>query len=263
MMKLRIELLTVGVLALTFGAPAALAELESDELRVTVGPGAIVSPEFEGADEYDLTPVPYIDIRYGDVFFASYVDGIGARLVNWNGVSAGPLAKIDFGRDEDDSRYLTGLGDIGIGVELGGFLQYDYGRYFTTRLELRQAVSGHDGFVADWKAAVKFRLADNVFGSVGPLISYGGSTYMESYFGISPAQSLASGYAVYDADAGIESAGLNANLIYRATDEISLAAFGSYKRLLGDAADSPIVRGPGGSADQFFAGAAVSYTFGF
>jgi outer membrane protein len=263
MTKLRIELLALGVFALTFNASAAMAEFESDELRVTVGPGIIVSPKFEGADEYEATPVPYVDIRYGEVFFASYIDGIGARLVNWNGFSAGPVARVDFGRDEDDSRYLTGLDDIEIGVELGGFLQYDYDRYFTTRLELRQAISGHDGFVADWKAAVKFRLAENVFGSVGPQISYGGSNYMESYFGISPAQSLASGYAVYDADAGFKSAGVNANLIYRATEEISLAAFGGYKRLIGDAADSPIVKGPGGSPDQFFAGAALTYTFGF
>lgn len=258
-----IQLLALAAFGLNFTWAPAVADEAGNALRVTIGPGVIVSPEFEGAEKYDVTPVPYVDIRYGEVFFASYVDGIGARLVNWHGFSAGPLVRVDFGRDEDDSRYLSGLGDIEIGVELGGFFQYDYDRYFTTRLELRQAVSGHNGFVADLEAAVKFRLAESVFGSIGPQISYGGSDYMENYFGVTPAQSIASGYAIYDADAGFKSAGVNANLIYRVTDRISLAAFGGYKRLIGDAAESPIVKGPGGSPDQFLAGAGLTYTFGF
>lgn len=255
---MKVRVLPVLPLLLALGAAPSV---QADELKVTLGPALLYAPEFSGAEDNELKPVPFVDIRYGDWFFASYMDGIGARLFEHEGFSFGPLLRPEFGRDEEDSSALAGLGDIDFGVEAGGFLRYDYGRGFNAKLELRQAIGGHEGFVGDVGAALNLPLAENVFVSLNPYAKFGDSTYNDAFYGISAAQSAASGYTVHDTGFGFNSAGANVILLFMATEEISVAGFGGYSRLLGDAADSPLVKGPGGSPDQFILGAGLTYTF--
>jgi len=81
---------------------------------------------------------------------------------------------------------------------------------------------------------------------------------METYFGISPAQSARSGYDVYEADGGFKDVGVTLGLDYMFTERIGIGGRAQYKRLLGDAADSPIVDNEG-SADQFLSTLFLTY----
>ena len=59
-----------------------------------------------------------------------------------------------------------------------------------------------------------------------------------------------------------KSAGVGAAITWQATDKIETSAFAEYKRLMGPAADSSLVK-ERGSRDQFLIGLSATYRFDF
>ncbi len=90
--------------------------------------------------------------------------------------------------------------------------------------------------------------------------TYASEDYMEEYFGIDSSDASRSGLDRFDADDGIKDFGLNIGLTYKFTDSWSTTGSASYKRLLSDAEDSPVTDDEG-SANQFFAGLLINYSF--
>jgi MipA family protein len=238
----------------------------------TVGAGMVYAPVYLGADSYALSALPNIRITYADKFFFSINDGVGYNVINQGGWRIGPIGRYDFGRSEDgDSPFriagektddLRGLGDIDGTVELGGFLEYSFDR-FTAKVELRQGVNGHEGFVGD--AEVRYSqeitgLGRPIILSVGPNLKFAGSNYNGAYFGIDAGQSARSGLARYDAGAGVVSYGVGGAVIVPIRDAISMAVFAGYNRLASEAADSPLVK-TRGSNNQAAIGISVGYAF--
>ena len=238
-----------------------------------VGGGGFYAPTYSGDDDYQANLVPFIRITKGDEFFLSVQEGAGWALVNDDGFRAGPLATLDFGRDEDGaspfaisgdvSPDLIGLGDVDFTVALGGFAEYETGDV-TFKLRAGRAVSSHEGMTAelamDYNARI-MSLGPPLIISAGPRLKWADNKYNQAYYGITSDQALASGLPVFDADSGLVSFGLGANAILPLSrDGLGLTIFGSYDRLTGDASDSPLVR-QRGSADQFFGGAAIAYRF--
>jgi len=238
-----------------------------------VGGGGFYAPTFSGDDEYAVSAVPFIRVTKGDVFFASVQEGAGYALINnKNGLRAGPLATIDFGRDEQgsspfqitggDNQDLVGLGNISTTVGLGGFAEYKFGD-FKLKAKAVRAVSSHNGLTAE--LGVDFDKTITGFGpplfvAVGPKINFADDNYNQAFYGITAQQSGASGLAEFQADSGILSYGVGGSLIMPLTYKTAITLFGSYDRLTGDAAGSPLIR-ERGSADQFFGGAAIAYKF--
>ena len=66
--------------------------------------------------------------------------------------------------------------------------------------------------------------------------------YMRSLFGVTPVQAAASGYPAFTPGSGFKDVTCGLNGHYRIAARWSVVANVSYKRLIGDAADSPIVR---------------------
>lgn len=260
-------LMAVGV------ADGALAQDEKREgWSLNIGAGALVAPTYDGDDDYRLSLLPNVQLSYGDSFFASVQEGVGYRWINTDELKAGPIGRIKFSRDEDgdqtfavtgeDTDDLRGLGDVDTSIELGGFIDYEIGA-LTLGFEARQAVSGHDGFVVDVDARWSGRsmaFGPPIFWSVGPRAKFVGESYNEAYFGVTPAQSLASGLPVYDADGGLHSYGLGASAVYPLTRDRAwaLVAVAGYDRLAGDAESSPLVR-ERGSPDQLSVGLFLSH----
>ncbi len=236
-----------------------------------VSAGLVVSPSYLGADSYQLSAVPNLSITYDDRFFAS-LEGVGYNIINSHGWRLGPIARYDFGRDEDgsnplaiaggDTDDLRGLGDVDGTVELGGFLEYSY-EELSTRLELRQGVGGHEGLIGE--VEVSYDDALTVFGreayySVGPELVFADKNYTSAYFDVNAEQSAASGLSQFDAGGGLLSVGIHASMAVPLVDDLSLIGFAGYDRLTGDAADSSLVRARG-SANQVVGGVFLSYRF--
>jgi len=270
---LRSPLLVATIVAIS-GNAFAQERPTQEGWRVTVGAGALYAPAYEGDDTYRLSVLPNVQVAYGERFFASVQDGVGYRLVNEPSFRAGPIARLKFARAEDgdqpfaitgeDSDDLRGLGDVDASAELGGFIEYDIGA-LTLSLEARQAISGHDGFVADlgarWSGRAQI-LGQDVIWSAGPRLRFVDDTYNAAYFGVTPTQAGASGLAVYQAGGGLYSYGLSTSLIFPLTRDGRWAGVlvGGYDQLEGDAAASPLVE-QRGNASQASVGVFVSRQF--
>lgn len=229
--------------------------------QVTLGAGALLTPEYSGADTYDVSPIPFLDIRYRDLAFLSSREGLGVNAYQDDAWRVGPLLRWDFGRDQDDADALDGMGDVDGTLELGAFVYYTI-QPVTLGLEARQALDGHEGFLVDLSATWAGRLGPQTFFTLGPRLTYASEDYMQSYYGVSQDQSARSGYDRFDAGAGLRDIGLVGSLTWVFRPSWALTGFAESSRLLGDAADSPLVDAAG-DPNQLFVGAALTYRFGF
>src|SRR5690606_26259659 len=110
----------------------------------------------------------------------------------------------DFGRDEDRSAALHGLGDIKARPEVGAFynLQPTPHTFITTSLRYG-AGQGRDGLLLDVGAGVNAQLAPAWRLGAGVSATWANANYTRSYFGIDAGQAARSGLAVYRPGAGI------------------------------------------------------------
>lgn len=265
---------TLAIAIMATSGTALAQEAGEDGWRVTIGAGVLYAPTYEGDDEHRLSLLPNVEVTYDDVFFASVQNGIGYRVINTPSWRAGPIGRIKFSRNEDgeqsfavggdDTNDLRGLGDVDTTIEVGGFVEYELGAV-TFSAEARQAVSGHESWVADLGARWSDRGA--VFGrdviwSVGPRARFVGDGYNETYFGVTAAQSITSGLPVYEASGGLHSYGLGASLIAPLSRDPSwsLVFVAGYDRLTDDAGDSPLVQ-QRGAEEQASIGAFIARRF--
>ncbi len=89
------------------------------------------------------------------------------------------------------------------------------------------------------------------------IVNIANSQYAETYFGINDTQAAASGLNTYSPSAGIKSAGVQIDVMRMFTNKWSLLGQIKYERMLGDAADSPIVL----DENQYALGLAAVYEF--
>lgn len=239
----------------------------------SLGVATRYQPAFAGSADYQLIAFPDFKVEYGDRFFAAPFEGVGCTIIDGDGWRIGPIAKVDFGRTEDDGNpfriagnatsALRGLGDVDMALELGGFLEYSVGP-FSYSLELRQGLGGHAGLIGETNLRV-MGFAD-VFGppimyAFGPQATCADAAYANAYFGITARQSARSGLDRYTAEAGLVSYGIGASVIMPITEAVSLGLFGSYDRMAGSAADAPLIR-ERGDEDQLMIHVGMRYEFG-
>ena len=128
------------------------------------------------------------------------------------------------------------------------------------RTEVRRGFGGHDGVVADvfldavWRPSKRWTIAG------GPRLEFESSNALKPYFGITPDVSARSGLPAYKPSGGLETIGAGVQVSYLLTEQIRLYSFTEYERLVGSAADSPLVR-LRGTPDQFTVGTGVTYSF--
>ena len=248
-------LIGAAALALLAASPAAA------QRTVTVGLGAQASPKYPGADNYGIGPMPIFDIRRPGqpITFESADDGAGFGLLSYDSViNFGPAVRFQSKRDENDVG--AAVGNVGFTVEVGGFVSIHPSRNFRIRAELRKGLGGHRALVGSLGADVIFRDDQNYIFSIGPRVRWADNRYHDRYFGVTPAVAGATGLATLDPDGGIYAVGGIANFTRRLGRNWGMQAYAGYDRLVGDAADSPIVRAYG-SRDQFSGGAGLWIEF--
>lgn len=242
-------------IALFAASPAAA------QRTVTLGLGAQAYPKYPGADNYGIGPMPVFDLRRPGqpITYESADDGAGFDILGRDSViNFGPALRFQNKRDENDVG--APVGDVGFTVEVGGFVSINPSRNFRIRAELRKGLGGHRALVGSLGADVIFRDDQNYIFSIGPRVRWADNKYHDRYFGVTPAVAGATGLATLDPDGGIYAVGGMANFTRRLGSNWGLRAYAGYDRLVGDAADSPIVRAFG-SRDQFSGGAGLWLEF--
>lgn len=264
-------LFAAAVLALaTLPAAAQNPEQPRGDWRVVVGGMGFAAPSYEGSDRTKLRALPLVDIEWRETVFLDTRRGLGANLVtlrdpNGRGAfRAGPLVNWRFARDADDDSDLRGLGDVKGGADLGAFANYDYGPFGFNLLGRKNVSHSELGATIEVSARYRIPLGETTPRGprtmliLGPVATWADSDYMRSYFGVTAAQSRASGLAAYAPSSGFKDAGLAGTAIHRFGDNWALTGIAGYSRLIGDAADAPLVK-QRGSANQFRVGLGLTY----
>ncbi|MCW2382676.1 MULTISPECIES: MipA/OmpV family protein [unclassified Sphingobium] len=249
--------LTLGLTLGAFASTASAKEKEPRRVRIAIGPE--IQPSFPGADSLSVRPFLEGDIARGDepFEFEAPDESFGIPVVSVGGFEVGPSMAVEGKRKADE---VPGFVKVNRSLELGGFVQMFLAPSFRLRADLRQGVTGHEALVGSVSADWIMRDGDRWLVSVGPRVTLGSGKHQRTWFGVSPAQAAASGLPVFEAKGGVQSVGAAAGLIRQLDARWSLHGYARYDRLVGDAADSPVVRAYG-ARDQFSGGLALGYTF--
>ncbi|MEM7074922.1 MAG: MipA/OmpV family protein [Pseudomonadota bacterium] len=209
-------------------------------------------PAYFGADE--TIPFPRISpnvlsvsfgaLQYGDED-ASFDDDPNLRPM---GLGFGPSLRYITSRRASDNAELTGLNDIQDAFEVGAQVFYVWPNV-ETFAALRYGLWGHESWVGELGGYYVLRPGNDFAFRFGPRLLYGTDRFADTYFGVTPAEALASSFSAYDPDGGLVSAGLEMIATYQLSRKWWLEGRVRWDRLQGDAAGSPIVAQ--GSEDMF------------
>ncbi len=243
------SILSGAVLALL--ATPALAAGQRQGNVLTLGGGVDVAPRYSGSDKSRVTAAQVVDYAMANGFFISTTRGLGYgnRVGNLDYSAA---LSYRAGRKDRDvssdsiasgSDYLRGMGDIkGSAVVVPG-LGYRITDWLNVQLQAEVPVSERDN-----GEAVDFGIASPLYTSPENSVtlaltgSWGSSKYMQTYYGVSAAQSAASGFARHDAGSGIYAYSLNLDWTHKLTSRWSVLTAAGVMQLTGEAGDSPIVQ---------------------
>ena len=225
-----------------------------------LGGFALLSPDYEGSDDVQVQGFPFLDVSWRNRFFVNFQQGLGVNIIRNKNLTFGTSIGYYGSREEDDNEALTGLGDVGKGIDGRLFVFVPVGPISLTSMYRRDLSGNHDGSV--------FSVGTLYFKSISPKLrvnlqgrlNFASENFMNTYFDINISQASRSSMNAYDADAGIKDISAFNILIYSLTRHWNVVSFLGFSRLLGDAANSPIVKEKG-TANQFRFGLGFSYRF--
>ena len=151
------------------------------------------------------------------------------------------------------------MGDISRTLTSGVFFNYRRG-VLRFRSEIRQDILNNShGLVAKAGIGSKFPVGKPLFSAyVGT--TWANKTNAQTFYGVNNRQQLNSRFGRYDADAGFQDVSVTVSSGYQLNENWAIQGRLEYRRLLDDAADSPLVS-DNGSANQYLIGAGLSYIF--
>ncbi|NKB44189.1 MAG: hypothetical protein GKS03_07895, partial [Alphaproteobacteria bacterium] len=197
--------------------------------NIRIGLGPVFTPAYEGSDDYKIKAAPLISFRYRDLVQVDNnqirVNVFGSdSLFRSERFKAGPILKLDFGRDETDSPDLLGLGDVGTNLELGIFASYTAGPVRARIRAQHDVISGHSGMRVIGDLGVAVYRSDRLAVTSNLSATWTDSSYMGAYFGVTAAQALASGLTAFTATSGLKDISLAFGANYQVTDTWAVVA---------------------------------------
>ena len=255
--------LIAGAMTVGLAAPAfAQDDVDGDDGgRTRVGLGPNFYPSYPGSDEHDIGPlIEFESADDGELFdFGAPDDSFGFSLIDAGGFRFGPVLGWEGTRTAEDVG-APNLPKVKFSIEPGAFAAVDLGESFRLRAEARKGVTGHKGWIATAGADFIARNGDDWLFSIGPRVTWSNNRYHDAWFGVSPAAAFASGLPAYNPGGGIHAYGATASFLTQLGPRWGIYTYAKYDRLVGDAADSPIVT-QFGSRHQYSGGLALTYVF--
>lgn len=246
--------------------------------RLTIGAGVAYLPDYEGSDDHRYTPLPAANGTVWGMSFTVLGNRASLDLIpdpegaGWN-FQLGPVAVINFNRTNQDAiedRRVRALGEIDTAVEVGGYvgigktgLIHDYDtlsasisyRHDVTRIHNTGIITPSINYTTplSTKALVGFFASAEIVQD----------RYARTYFGVTPAGSIASGLPVFVPEGGQKDINFGGLFTYALTGNLTkglaLVAGFNYRKLVNDFADSPIVS-IAGSRHNWTVGAGLALT---
>lgn len=181
---------------------ARLFEPNLPEWRDIAGAAAEVQPAYDGARAYKVSGGPVVNIYYRDVAFFSTGEGLGYNFLRGDHYQVGIGLTYDLGRNQKlDGANLNGMGDIKaapVGKLYGSWV---LSKKFPMilRVAARQYAGGAQGAVGNASVYLPLPGSSRTFVMfAGPSITMGTAHYLQTVYGVSEQQSLASGHPEYN-----------------------------------------------------------------
>jgi outer membrane scaffolding protein for murein synthesis (MipA/OmpV family) len=273
------RLLAAG--AMLLGAPALAQENplpEDDGNSLTIGAGVGYVPSYEGSNDYRIIPAAIVRGEVGGHGFftrglQAYFDLIPEAPGEKLDLSIGPVAAVRLNRTSSikDAR-VRALGELDTAIEVGAFagiaktgvITSDFDTLSFRVAYLKDVAGAHGSSIISPSLEYGTPLSRFSYVGLGASAEFVGDGYASYYFDVTPAGSLASGLAPFQADGGFKSWSVNLFGAQALTGDLvrglSLFAVGSYTRLQGDFRRSPIVA-DAGSPNQWFGAFGLAYSF--
>ena len=236
-----------------FAGALAVRDDRDQEWKVNLGAGAFYAPEGTGSEDYKVFPLPLVDAEFRDTFFFSTARGFGVNLARRQNLKAGFRITIDYGRDASASPRTKTLKDVDPAPEAGAFLENYVGSY-RFKLDIRQALGGHDGMVGGFDIARASRMADDIILLIGGKVTAADATYMDSYYGVPRSNRT---LKAHSPSSGLHDVAVYLAMVYQIDRNWYFSYDVRYSQLLGDAASSPVTEKSG----QGYLGLTVGYRF--
>lgn len=271
-------LVTFVTAGLVLAAPSGACATDGNSggaKSLAVGAQAVIKPKYEGSDEHDTYVLPMVIPKFSGsddenpstfkkirrrVNFRG-LDDIRFRVLGRGTFEAGAVGGYIGGRDQDDAVRLLGLGDIDGGLVLGGYAGFRYGDVMFDAAVIDQVSGDSAGAQVRLGAEIKRQITPAVKVTARAGTTFASDKYMQTYFGVTPTQAANSvvGLPAFNASSGIKDVHLILGAETWLKDRWVLRAGGRYGRLLGDAADSPVIE----TEDQFSGTLGLAYKFNF
>jgi outer membrane protein len=231
---------------------------------VAVGVG--MYPDYIGSDDYAIGAIPLARYKFwGNRDVQLIGNTLNVNLLDAGGWRLGPSGILRFGRSDVEDDVVDRVHEIDPSIDLGAFAGYTWVdrneprfRVGTSAWALADVTDSHGG----WTAGANVFGAYPVFRALtligGGAFSYGSGSYMSTYFGVTPADSEASGLAVYQPDAGVRDVRGWLVALVHLSPHWTIGGGIIYSRLADEPGRSPIVS-ERGSRDQWIFGAGAMY----
>jgi outer membrane scaffolding protein for murein synthesis (MipA/OmpV family) len=221
-----------------------LFQTEQPEWREVAGAAADLQPAYDGSRAYRVMGGPVINVQYRDIAFASTGEGIGVNFLRGAYYRVGAAVSYDLGRlERDDYTNLRGFGNISAAPVAKIFASYVFSKDFplVVRISVRDILGGANGAVADIGGYLPLPGSSRQFVMfAGPSVTLATHHFLQSEFGVTASESLASGHPVFDPHAGLEAAGVGFSSTKFFGDHWLVSLDGAFSKLLGSAGVSPV-----------------------
>lgn len=221
----------------SLGASGAAHAADGD--HIIIGLGAANLPGYKGSDRRITNAVPLVDVQKGR-FFAKSNAGLGLNLYQNSHVAIGAGINWMKGYRAEDAP--AGFG--GVKDALGGrvFVATRLGDAIVTFSFTQALTEKERGLQMDTQVAHPWRATERLTLAPSLAVSAGNAKYMNSYFGVDGARSARSGLSQYSLKGGVKEVTLGIRASYKLTGRWAIVGGVAAGQLLGDAADSPIVK---------------------
>lgn len=255
---LNLIVLVVGMLMICLVANQSVI---AQDTQISVGLGLGVAPDYEGSEDYQAVPIPYASVGWSNHMAISLLGNKAkVNLIPspiWKG---GLIGEYIAERNDVDNNKVDDLKTVDAAIMLGGFFGLEYENWSASIEAMQDVADGNDGSIVRLNGGYKIPIDKTLSLSLGVFTTWADDDYMEAYFTIDGADSARSGLSTFNADSGFKDVGLNLLASYKPWENWGFMGLASYKRLLNDAEDSPVVDDEG-SPNQFSVGALVFYRF--
>lgn len=234
------------------------AQADEGGTFLTVGGGVAFAPAYQGADKYRPTALYELNVgyshgRWGTVSLGS--NGLSWALPLDEPFGVALLLDYDSGRDEvihtlaGRDKTLKGMGDLGGALQAGVELSYQLYPVRTYIKALQATKKRHYGgedlghtLLAELGVGTVTALNDRLYLQTDLSTAWANSGYQRGYFGVTPEQAQRTAFSAWRPGSGFKEVAFSAVLNYDWTQNIAFQAGAGVTALVGDAADSPLVK---------------------